>query len=95
MNGRDDGGVLETSRDARGAVVPTALQALAVRYRLTPRELEVAWCAANGATNQEIAEHLYLNVRTVEGHLQRCYEKLGVHSRTRLAVLLHEAARGD
>jgi DNA-binding NarL/FixJ family response regulator len=76
-------------------VVPASLRDFAAEYRLTPRELEVAWCAANGSTNQEIAAHLYLNVRTVEGHLQRCYEKLGVHSRTRLAVMLHEAARAD
>jgi DNA-binding NarL/FixJ family response regulator len=75
--------------------MPAALDELAGRYRLTRRELQVAWCAASGSSNSEIAEHLCLSVRTVEGHLQRTYEKLGVHSRTRLAVYLHAAAAGD
>jgi DNA-binding NarL/FixJ family response regulator len=58
-------------------------------YRLSRRELEVARCAAQGAMNREIAEHLHLSRRTVEGHLQHVFEKLQIRSRTRLAVLFH------
>jgi DNA-binding NarL/FixJ family response regulator len=63
----------------------------AERHRLTTRELQVARCAASGSSSAEIAMHLYLSPRTVEGHLQRTYQKLGVHSRVRLALALRNA----
>jgi DNA-binding CsgD family transcriptional regulator len=70
-------------------VPPTAaLLRFAQKYQLTNRELEVTRCAASGSSNREIAAHLGLSTRTVEGHLQRAYEKLGVHSRVRLALQL-------
>ena len=56
--------------------------------RLTPTEERVARLAAAGRTNREIAETLYLSVRTVETHLSRTYHKLGVRSRTELAFAL-------
>jgi DNA-binding CsgD family transcriptional regulator len=49
--------------------------------QLTPREREVARLAANGNSNTDIADRLVLSVRTVEGHLQRVYAKLGVADR--------------
>jgi len=55
---------------------------------LTPTEERVARLAAAGRTNLEIADTLYLSVRTVEGHLSRAYHKLGVRSRTELALHL-------
>src|SRR5262245_2197718 len=73
------------------SVAPLALQRFGTRWQLTHRELQTARCAATGSTNREIAEHLGVSERTVAGHLQRVYDKLGVHSRTRLAFLLHEA----
>ena len=51
---------------------------------LTAREREVASLAARGMTNREIADNLYLSPRTVENHLQRVYEKLGVSRREEL-----------
>lgn len=51
----------------------------------------MARCAATGSSNAEIAAHLYVSARTVEGHLQRTYQKVGVNSRVRLALALHEA----
>jgi DNA-binding CsgD family transcriptional regulator len=56
--------------------------------RLTPTEDRVARLAAVGRTNREIANALFLSVRTVEGHLSHIYAKLGVRSRTELAVVL-------
>lgn len=57
------------------------------RQALTKREREVAALAADGASNQAIADQLVISVRTVENHLQRCYAKLGVRSRTELAAM--------
>ena len=48
-----------------------ALQAVETRARLAPAEREAALLAATGFSNKEIAEQLYLSVRTVEGRLQR------------------------
>ena len=52
--------------------------------RLSPREVEVAGLAAMGRTNREIAESLFLSVRTVEGHVAAAMRKLGVASRQAL-----------
>jgi len=49
---------------------------------LTDRELEVLVLAAKGMSNKDIAEKLYLSVRTVQGHLARIFDKLAVGSRT-------------
>jgi DNA-binding NarL/FixJ family response regulator len=64
-------------------------------HRLTERQLEVVRCAAAGSSSTEIAEHLGLSTRTVEGHLQAAYDKLGVHTRTRLALVFHDLAAGS
>jgi class 3 adenylate cyclase/DNA-binding CsgD family transcriptional regulator/tetratricopeptide (TPR) repeat protein len=53
---------------------------------LTPRQLEVAELVAKGLANPEIAEHLYLSVRTVTSHLDHIYTKLGISSRAALAA---------
>jgi pimeloyl-ACP methyl ester carboxylesterase/DNA-binding CsgD family transcriptional regulator len=54
---------------------------------LTPSEKRVAGLARRGFTNAEIAKRLTLSLRTVENHLTRAYAKLGVRSRTELALL--------
>ena len=56
--------------------------------RLSPREREVALRAAAGSTSREIADDLFLSVRTVDNHLQRVYTKLGVTGRGELADAL-------
>ncbi|GAB4086554.1 hypothetical protein GCM10028784_31840 [Myceligenerans cantabricum] len=59
---------------------------------LTERELDVARLVAQGRTNRQVAEQLYVSVRTVEVHLGRVFRKLGVRSRTELAVLAYRTA---
>jgi DNA-binding CsgD family transcriptional regulator len=54
------------------------------RDRLTPREAQIAGQVAEGKSNREVAEALYLTPKTVEFHLTRVYRKLGVRSRSEL-----------
>lgn len=54
---------------------------------LTPSERRIVGLAQRGLTNTEIANQLKLSSRTVENHLARAYGKLGVRSRTELALL--------
>jgi DNA-binding CsgD family transcriptional regulator len=52
---------------------------------LTPSEQRVAELAAEGLANKEIAQTLFVTVRTVEEHLSHAYAKLGIRSRSQLA----------
>jgi DNA-binding CsgD family transcriptional regulator len=61
------------------------------RYTLTASELRVTRMAVDGLSNREIAQALYLSLKTVEMHLAHAYDKLGIHSRVRLAVALDHA----
>ncbi|WP_103350806.1 AAA family ATPase [Amycolatopsis sp. CA-128772] len=58
------------------------------RDKLTPHELSIAQLAAEGLTNREIGQRLYLSHRTVGTHLHRIFPKLGVSSRADLAGTL-------
>ncbi|GLX01596.1 hypothetical protein Misp02_56820 [Microtetraspora sp. NBRC 16547] len=57
-------------------------------FGLSPRELEVALLVADGLTNQQVAQRLFLSVRTVETHLSRVFAKLDVSSRVGVATAL-------
>jgi len=62
-------------------------RALAERFgRLTEREREVAALIAQGKSNREIADTLVVSHRTVETHVSTILSKLGVSSRSRIAV---------
>ena len=58
---------------------------------LSERELEVLRHVALGLTNAEIAEQLYVSVRTVETHRSHIHQKLGVRSRAELVRLARDA----
>ena len=65
--------------------------ALAIPVMVTPltsRERDIASLAAQGASSKDIADQLFLSVRTVNNHLQNVYSKLGVGSRRELATAL-------
>jgi DNA-binding CsgD family transcriptional regulator len=61
--------------------------------QLTAQELQIAQLAADGLTNREIGERLYISHRTVGTHLYQLFPKLGVTSRTELRAALEPAAR--
>ena len=81
---------LAATGGAAGALIPTGgadgMRILAGGEALTAREREVCELVAAGATNREAAERLFLSDRTVEHHLRQSYRKLGVRSRTELAL---------
>jgi DNA-binding CsgD family transcriptional regulator len=58
---------------------------------LTPSERRVAAMAADGLTNREIAQALFVSLKTVEMHLSRAYRKLDLSSRSELARALMSA----
>ncbi|MFE3388038.1 helix-turn-helix transcriptional regulator [Streptomyces anulatus] len=55
---------------------------------LTPQQLRIARCVAEGATNREVALRLSLSPRTVDHHLRNVFAALGIRSRTELTRLL-------
>jgi len=54
--------------------------------RLSRREREVVALVAEGLTNREIANRLFISERTVDGHLEHIREKLGVNTRAQVAA---------
>ena len=75
----------------------TELQATGARPRralvtgrdaLTPSELRIATLAAEGRSNRDIAQTLFVTTKTVETHLSRTYRKLDITSRTQLSSAL-------
>ncbi|MEU7749260.1 AAA family ATPase [Nonomuraea sp. NPDC049158] len=59
---------------------------------LTAQELQIAQMAAEGLTNREIGEKLYLSHRTVSSHLYRIFPKLAITSRSALTTALRVSA---
>jgi DNA-binding CsgD family transcriptional regulator len=57
---------------------------------LTPSERRVAGLAAGGMTNSEIAQNLFVTIKTVEFHLANTYRKLDINGRTALAGALDQ-----
>ncbi len=85
--------------DPLGEQADTELSASGARRRppalsgpqsLTVSERRVAEMAAQGRTNREIAQALFVSVRTVETHLTHAFQKLGIDSRTKLPDALHD-----
>jgi DNA-binding CsgD family transcriptional regulator len=65
---------------------------------LSQAEFRVADAVAGGLTNRQVAASLLISVKTVDFHLQQMYRKLGIRSRTELAVRManfEPTAKGD
>ena len=59
---------------------------------LSPREIKVLRLVANGRSNREIAETLFLSARTVERYITNLYAKIGVQGRSEAMAFAHEHA---
>jgi DNA-binding NarL/FixJ family response regulator len=84
--------LLAASRDVSlaaslGLQIPRAAKR---RTTLSPRESEVHELLAQGLTNEEIANVLYISVSTTKVHVKHIYEKLGVRSRLEAARALRD-----
>lgn len=82
-------------RVLRRHLAPLAAEQLArprsQAWRLTRREREVAELAAQGLTNAQIAQRLFIGPDTVKKHLSRVYAATRTTTRTQLALLLQSA----
>jgi DNA-binding CsgD family transcriptional regulator len=79
--------VERAGKELRAAGVASRAPAPALWSSLSAQELQVARMAAEGLSNREIAERLYLSHRTVASHLYRIFPKLGITSRAQLTVM--------
>ncbi|MFE4964865.1 ATP-binding protein [Streptomyces sp. NPDC056660] len=75
-------------RELRAAGETSRRRAPDARDQLTAHELQIVQLAAEGLTNREIGQRLYLSHRTVSSHLHRIFPKLGVVSRAELRTVV-------
>lgn len=83
--------VVLAEREQPGPPPPTMLRD---RFRLTPREAEVALLLVQRCSNKEIARQLLIARRTADHHTENVLRKLGVHSRKEVKDALMTAAAG-
>jgi len=85
-------GALRLAARAREELIATGARprrsALSGRDALTPSERRVAQLAADGRSNREVAQALFVSVRTVESHLTNTYTKLDIDARDQLTQAL-------
>jgi len=100
VSGQDLIGAIRAVRRGDSVLHPTVARKVVARFRgrsdkpsegeklgfLTKREIEVLKGAAKGMCNKDIAEELFLSVRSVESHMGSILNKLGVGSRTEAVV---------
>jgi DNA-binding CsgD family transcriptional regulator len=86
------GGLVATAERAQGELRVTGAKIRRPESSgldsLTPSEQRIVQLATDGASNPEIAQALFVTVKTVEMHLGNAYRKLGINSRRDLAALL-------
>jgi DNA-binding CsgD family transcriptional regulator len=82
-------GLAETARaELRASGIRLRRAAATGTDALTPSERRIADMAASGLSNPEIAQELFLTVKTVEMHLTHAYRKLDIRGRTELEAAL-------
>ncbi len=73
--------------ELRAAGVPSRAPTPTVWSSLSAQELQVARMAAEGLSNRQIGERLYLSHHTVASHLYRIFPKLGITNRVQLTAM--------
>jgi non-specific serine/threonine protein kinase len=84
--GLDDAAAFVMAAPDEAPATPSAPRGSA----LTPRELEITEFVAQGLTNRQIAEHLFISPGTVRIHVERILSKLGRTSRVQIATWVVE-----
>lgn len=59
---------------------------LPVEKAMSPRETEILGLIARGQSNEAIADHLGVSVKTIAGHVERVMRKVGIHTRAGLVA---------
>ncbi len=85
---------LPESLTLRASGIRLRREALSGADALTPSEQRIADMAATGLANADIAQELFLTVKTVEMHLTAAYRKLDIRRRSELAEALGSKPRG-
>jgi DNA-binding CsgD family transcriptional regulator len=80
---------------ATAPAAPAAPAAEADPFGLTPRERQVLALVAEGSTNREVGERLFMAEKTASVHVSRILRKLGVSSRTQAAAVAHRFGMED
>ncbi|HSR82548.1 MAG TPA: AAA family ATPase [Streptosporangiaceae bacterium] len=70
--------------ELRASGATSEVRSVQMRGQLTSQELQIAQLAAQGLTNREIAQRLYVSHRTVGAQLSKVFQKLGLKSRAAL-----------
>jgi DNA-binding NarL/FixJ family response regulator len=70
----------------------TRKRSTTARFDLTPQETQISRLVSKGSTNREIASKLFISTSTVEYHLHKVFQKLGVRTRAQLAQHFFESA---
>ena len=76
---------VDRARDELGRV---GLRRPTVSVGLTPAQTRVAELVVSGMSNREVADTLYMSLRTVEAHLTKVYRERGVRSRAQLIATM-------
>jgi ATP/maltotriose-dependent transcriptional regulator MalT len=79
------------ARELQAAGEATYASTLGTGAELTSHERNVVRLARDGLTNRDIAAHLFVSERTVEYHLRKVFQKLGIRSRRELQGALEPA----
>jgi DNA-binding CsgD family transcriptional regulator len=77
-----------STADSINADLGTVLDAVARRYRLSPRERELFQMALQGSDTRRIARQLGLSVGTIKNYKRRLYAKLGINCEREIVSLL-------
>jgi DNA-binding NarL/FixJ family response regulator len=77
--------------ECQGAQTP-ALRAATMPEPITARQREIITLAAEGLSNKEIADRLTMSVRSVQGHLFRASQRVGVNGRDQLIAIVYPAS---